>query len=67
MTLGPLLDIEENLKTPLLNTPQRGQAQEIKDAGNDGAHKRVELNPDSVNTHIPNTALIAATIVHKAK
>ena len=64
-TLGPLLTIERNLATPLLSAYQREQATRIKEAGNDGAHNKVELEPDFVDGNIREAAIIAATLVHQ--
>ncbi len=68
-TLGPLLTIERNLEreSRLLTDYQHEQAKKIKDAGNDGAHNKVELEPDSVRGNIREAAIIAASLVYQMR
>ncbi len=66
-TLGVLLTIERNLESRLLTDYQYEQAKRIKEAGNDGAHKKVELEPDSVDGNIREAAIIAASLVFKMR
>ncbi len=65
LTLGPLLTIERNLESRSLSDLQREQAKRIKDAGDDGAHNKVELEPDSVDGIIREAAIIAASLVYQ--
>lgn len=65
LTLGPLLALERNLESHLLSDYQHEQAKRIKDAGNDGAHNEVELEPDFVDGNIREAAIIAASLVYQ--
>ena len=65
LTLGPLLAIERNLTPPLLSAYHHEQANRIKEAGDAGAHREVELEPDFVDGNIREAAIIAATLVHQ--
>jgi len=67
LTLGPLLTIERNLNSHLLSDYQHEQAKRIKEAGNDGAHNEVELEPDLVDGNIREAAIIAASLVYQMK
>ncbi|MFC1935665.1 hypothetical protein ACFLX9_02755 [Chloroflexota bacterium] len=66
LALGPLLNIERKLTLPLLDAYQREQAIRIKEAGDDGAHNKVELQLDFVDTCIREAAMIAATLVNRS-
>ena len=59
--------IERNLKFHLLSDYQHEQAKRIKEAGNDGAHNIVELEPDFVDGNIREAAIIAASLVSQMR
>ena len=67
LNLGPLLSIEQHLENPLLGDYERAQANRIREAGNDGAHNKVDLEPDFVDGNIREAAIIAATLVHQMR
>ena len=67
LTLGPLLTIERHLESHLLSDYQHEQAKRIKEAGNDGAHNEVELEPAFVDGNIREAAIIAASLVFRMR
>jgi len=67
LTLGPLLDIEKALEQPLFDSYQRELAKRIKETGDGGAHKKIELEPDFVDTCIRESAVIAAMLVSRTR